>query len=305
VTQDEIIAKIETDKTAIEIAAPKSGVIEALLFEDGATIGANVPILKLKAGAAGGAAPAAQAPTVPASKPAAQPVQPKAEPAAQVPTSQPAVPPVPQAPKSRTPIAQIPVTPLQTEASGPVDISKIGGSRAETRVKMSKMRQTVASRLKTAQNTCAMLTTFNEINMGFDILILIRALFSNAIFLMKFYFIIHRNLVELRKAFGEQFSKKHNLKLGFMSAFVKASAYALQDQPIVNAVIENNQIVYRDYVDISVAVATPKVLIFFFYLIFYYITLTLFSYQITFNSIEIKIIIQRVWLCLCFVMSNV
>jgi 2-oxoglutarate dehydrogenase E2 component (dihydrolipoamide succinyltransferase) len=69
----------------------------------------------------------------------------------------------------------------------------------------------------------------------------------------------------LRKSFGEQFSKKHNLKLGFMSAFVKASAYALQDQPIVNAVIENNQIVYRDYVDISVAVATPKVLIFSFF----------------------------------------
>ena len=63
----------------------------------------------------------------------------------------------------------------------------------------------------------------------------------------------------MRKTFGDAFFKKHNLKLGFMSAFVKASAAALQDQPIVNAVIENNEIVYRDYVDISVAVATPKV----------------------------------------------
>ena len=65
--------------------------------------------------------------------------------------------------------------------------------------------------------------------------------------------------MELRKTYGEQFLKKHNLKLGFMSAFVKAAANALQDSPIVNAVIENNEIVYRDYVDISVAVATPKV----------------------------------------------
>lgn len=72
---------------------------------------------------------------------------------------------------------------------------------------------------------------------------------------------IFRNIVELRKAHGDAFLKKHNLKLGFMSAFVKASANALLDQPIVNAVIENNEIVYRDYVDISVAVATPKGLV--------------------------------------------
>jgi 2-oxoglutarate dehydrogenase E2 component (dihydrolipoamide succinyltransferase) len=67
--------------------------------------------------------------------------------------------------------------------------------------------------------------------------------------------------MELRKSYGDQFLKKHNLKLGFMSAFVKASANALMDSPIVNAVIENNEIVYRDYVDISVAVATPKVIL--------------------------------------------
>ena len=95
------------------------------------------------------------------------------------------------------------------------------------------MRQTVASRLKESQNTCSKLTTFNEINM--------------------------ENMTNLRKQYGEQFQKKHNLKLGFMSAFVKAAATALQDQPIVNAAIEKNEIVYRDYVDISVAVATPKV----------------------------------------------
>lgn len=74
--------------------------------------------------------------------------------------------------------------------------------------------------------------------------------------------------MELRKSIGEQFNKKHGIKLGFMSAFVKASAYALTQQPTVNAVIEGSEIIYRDYVDISVAVATPKVIFFFLFLLF-------------------------------------
>uniref|UniRef100_A0A8C9XWZ3 Dihydrolipoyllysine-residue succinyltransferase component of 2-oxoglutarate dehydrogenase complex, mitochondrial n=1 Tax=Sander lucioperca TaxID=283035 RepID=A0A8C9XWZ3_SANLU len=95
----------------------------------------------------------------------------------------------------------------------------------------------IAQRLKEAQNTCAMLTTFNEVDMS--------------------------NITELRKTYKDAFLKKHNIKLGFMSAFVKAAAYALADQPAVNAVIDDTtkEIVYRDYVDISVAVATPKGLV--------------------------------------------
>jgi len=118
----------------------------------------------------------------------------------------------------------------------PPDYSKeITGTRTEQRVKMNRMRLRIAQRLKEAQNTNAMLTTFNEIDMS--------------------------NLMELRKTYGDQFLKTHGIKLGFMSAFVKASAYALTSQPAVNAVIEGNEIVYRDYVDISVAVATPKGLV--------------------------------------------
>ncbi|UJR37217.1 hypothetical protein I4U23_029926 [Adineta vaga] len=113
--------------------------------------------------------------------------------------------------------------------------NKISGTRSETRVKMSRMRLKIAERLKEAQNTCAMLTTFNEIDMS--------------------------NIVEFRKKYADQFLKRHNLKLGFMSAFVKASACALIDNPTVNAVIDGNEIVYRDYVDISVAVASPKGLV--------------------------------------------
>lgn len=118
----------------------------------------------------------------------------------------------------------------------PADYSReITGTRTEQRVKMNRMRLRIAERLKEAQNTNAMLTTFNEIDMS--------------------------KLMEFRKENQEGFTKKYGLKLGFMSPFLAASAYALKDQPVVNAVIDGGDIVYRDYVDVSVAVATPKGLV--------------------------------------------
>ena len=109
------------------------------------------------------------------------------------------------------------------------------GSRTETRVPMSRMRNRIAQRLKEAQNTTAMLTTFNEIDMS--------------------------GFMNIRKEIGEAFAKKHGVKLGFMSAFVRASAAALREQPVVNAVIDGNDMVYRDFIDISVAVSTPTGLV--------------------------------------------
>ncbi len=208
---DECIAKVETDKTTMDIMAPEAGVIEAFLVDDGSTIGPNQPVVKITTG---GAPSAPKAPAPKAAEP--EPKAPEPVAAAPLPTpasvptpaSMPPVPPIPTAPASVTQVSQVPVTPLRAEKLT-ADPLKITGTRAETKVKMSKMRKTVASRLKDAQNTTAMLTTFNEINMG--------------------------NLMELRKTYGEQFLKKHNLKLGFMSAFLKASATALQDQPAVNA----------------------------------------------------------------------
>ena len=100
---------------------------------------------------------------------------------------------------------------------------------------MNRMRLRIADRLKEAQNTNAMLTTFNEIDMS--------------------------AYMTLRKEYGELFMKKHDIKLGFMSGFVKASTIALMESPIVNAVIDGKDIVYRDFVDISVAVSTPKGLV--------------------------------------------
>ena len=100
---------------------------------------------------------------------------------------------------------------------------------------MSKMRQTISRRLKEAQNTNALLTTFNEIDMG--------------------------DYIDMRKEVQDAFVKKHGVKLGFMSAFMKASVQALKEQPVVNAVIDDNDMVYRDFIDISTAVSTPTGLV--------------------------------------------
>jgi 2-oxoglutarate dehydrogenase E2 component (dihydrolipoamide succinyltransferase) len=110
--------------------------------------------------------------------------------------------------------------------------TSIGGSRTESRVAMNRMRIKISQRLKDSQNTAAMLTTFNEIDMS--------------------------NFINMRKEVQEVFAKKHGVKLGFMSAFLRASTQALKEQPVVNAVIDGNDIVYRDYIDISVAVAAPS-----------------------------------------------
>ncbi|KAI6230194.1 hypothetical protein M3Y99_01086400 [Aphelenchoides fujianensis] len=151
-----------------------------------------------------------------------------------IPSSLPQVPKPPSKPMSSQPTSEI-----STSTSGlraPADgKNPITGDRTETRVKMNRMRQRIAQRLKEAQNVNAMLTTFNEVDMS--------------------------NIMGLRKKYQEAFVKKHGIKLGLMSPFIRAAALALQDQPVVNAVIEGEEMVYRNYVDISVAVATPKGLV--------------------------------------------
>ena len=112
---------------------------------------------------------------------------------------------------------------------------QVAGSRGETRVKMNRMRLRIAERLKESQNAAASLTTFNEIDMS--------------------------ALMEFRKRYKEEVLKTHDVKLGYMSAFAKASCLALKEIPVANASIEGGDIVYRDYVDLSVAVATPKGLV--------------------------------------------
>ncbi|KYO27608.1 dihydrolipoyllysine-residue succinyltransferase component of 2-oxoglutarate dehydrogenase complex, mitochondrial isoform A [Alligator mississippiensis] len=202
VTEDEVVCEIETDKTSVQVPAPAAGVIEALLVPDGGKVEGGTPLFKLR------------------------------KTGAPIPTAMPPVPPV-----STQPIESKPVSSVKPTAAPAVEPGPSKGARSEHRVKMNRMRQRIAQRLKEAQNTCAMLTTFNEIDMS--------------------------NIQEMRARHRDSFLKKHNMKLGFMSAFVKATAFALQDQPVVNAVIDDTtkEIVYRDYVDISVAVATPRGLV--------------------------------------------
>ncbi|VVC45561.1 Biotin/lipoyl attachment,Single hybrid motif,2-oxo acid dehydrogenase, lipoyl-binding site,2-oxoacid [Cinara cedri] len=245
VAVDEVVCEIETDKTSVPVPSPVNGVIENRLVEDGATVTAGQELCSITI-TEGGPAPAKAAPKVEdapkatESKPSDATVAAPSTPPPPPPPSQSPPPPPPTAPRAAAPppvsrAAAPPAAPQQaaTVKLPPTDPSKeISGTRTEYRVKMNRMRLRIAQRLKDAQNTNAMLTTFNEIDMSF--------------------------IMNFRKTHLDAFQKKHGLKLGFMSAFLKASAYALQDQPVVNAVIEGNEIVYRDYVDISVAVATPK-----------------------------------------------
>ncbi|XP_056407424.1 dihydrolipoyllysine-residue succinyltransferase component of 2-oxoglutarate dehydrogenase complex, mitochondrial [Hyla sarda] len=231
VAEDEVVCEIETDKTSVQVPAPSSGVIEALLVPDGGKVEGGTPLFVLRK--SGAAAPKTK-PAETAAPPAAAPAPPT--PAASTGPIPTAIPPVP--PVSAQPLETKPVSALKPTTSPPT--SPPGASsaaRSEHRVKMNRMRQRIAQRLKEAQNTCAMLTTFNEVDMS--------------------------NIQQMRNLHKDAFLKKHNLKLGFMSAFVKAAAFALQDQPAVNAVIDDvaKEIVYRDYIDISVAVSTPRGLV--------------------------------------------
>jgi len=252
VAADETIAEIETDKTNLSVNATQGGVIESLVVNDGDNVTSGAVVAKINTSGGGdGGKPAAAAQEAKgkstdqaaADKPKEEPAKKSADTSGSAPSKTPSVPATPKGPQRETPTSQISVTPAkqqqsqqqQAAGSSGTDPNRISGTRSETRVKMSRMRLKIAERLKEAQNTCAMLTTFNEIDMS--------------------------NIVEFRKKYADQFLKRHNMKLGFMSAFVKASACALVDNPIVNAVIDGNEIVYRDYVDISVAVAAPKGLV--------------------------------------------
>ncbi|CAL2045490.1 unnamed protein product [Caenorhabditis brenneri] len=247
VNEDELVAEIETDKTSVEVPAPQAGTIVELLVEDGAKVTAKQKLYKLQPGSGGGSAPAKEE-----SKPAAAAAPTPSAPPTPAPSSSPSTPSPPkpaagEIPKSAPPVARPPSTPSSSTPVGAVPVTRvvvpkgvdpshaITGARDEVRVKANRMRMRIAQRLKDAQNTYAMLTTFNEIDMS--------------------------SLIELRKTYQKEFVAKHGVKLGMMSPFVRAAAYALQESPVVNAVLDENEIVYRHFVDISVAVATPKGLV--------------------------------------------
>ncbi|CEQ40365.1 SPOSA6832_01973, partial [Sporobolomyces salmonicolor] len=233
VEADEEVATIETDKIDVAVNAPKAGTLTELLANEEDTVAVGQDLFKLEPGEApaGGAKkeePKEEKKDEPKEE---KKEEPKKESADAAPKSEYRKPDSAQkAPKAPEPAKK------EAGASAP---KPQAGARTETRVKMSRMRARIAERLKEAQNTAASLTTFNEIDMS--------------------------SLMSFRSKYKDQVLKDHNVKLGFMSAFAKASCIALKEIPAANASIEGEgnsaEIVYRDYVDLSVAVATPKGLV--------------------------------------------
>lgn len=231
VSEDQILVQLETDKIVVDVRAEKDGVLVERSVEEGevVSVGEQLGLIDYDAVASTeekkddkeeeGADSGKQEATT-ASEPAEQPAEEPAEQPAEEPVEKP-----PEKPAKKS----------EEQKPRKVDPPKNMTDSGERRVAMTRMRKRIAERLKEAQNTAAMLTTFNEMDMS--------------------------ALIDLRKEFKEAFEKRHGAKLGFMSAFVKACTVALQEQPEVNAFIDGDDIVYRDYVDISVAVSTPKGLV--------------------------------------------
>ena len=248
VKQDEMLCELETDKVSVEVPSPVTGVLSEIIAAEGTTVDAKARLAIVTEGAAG-AAPAA---------PAAKVEVPKAAPA-------PAAKDVENAPAAKKAMAEAGLTADQVQGSGrdgrvmKEDVARAAAAvsaasaaapapaampRApvpaddaarEERVKMTRLRATIARRLKDAQNTAAMLTTYNEVDMS--------------------------GIMGLRNEYKDMFEKKHGVKLGFMSFFVKACTHALKEIPEVNAEIDGQDVVYKNYVHMGVAVGTPSGLV--------------------------------------------
>jgi len=249
---DEPLVELETDKVTIEVPSPVDGTLSEILVEAGETVGVGALLGSLGAASAGASAPKAAEPVKPAeSVAAAKPAEP-AKTAA----------PVPPSPAAARVMAETgtsvesgsgkrgqvlkedvlaAVAAVRTAAPAPAapsaPRSPVAADDAgrEERVRMTKLRQTIARRLKEAQNTAAMLTTFNEVDMS--------------------------GVMALRSSYKDLFEKKHGVKLGFMGFFVKAVVQALKEIPAVNAEIDGEDLIYKNYYHIGVAVGTDKGLV--------------------------------------------
>ncbi len=260
VRKDEILVELETDKVSLEVAAPSDGVLSEIAFEEGATVEPGAVLGKITEGAAGAKAAPAAAPA-PAKAEAPAPVKaPEPAPApAPAPAAKAAAEPV-LAPSAQRVVAEnkldasaIPGTgkdgritkgdalaALDARANapaaapaGPAPVRAV--HEREERVRMTRLRQTIARRLKEAQNNAAMLTTFNEVDMT--------------------------AVMAMRASYKDAFEKTHGVKLGFMSFFVRAVTHALKMVPDVNAEIDGTDLIYKNHYDIGVAVGTEKGLV--------------------------------------------
>ena len=252
-SRDELIVDIETDKVVLEVVAPADGVIEEVLKNEGDTVESGEVIGKFKEGAAGESKPAE-------SKSEAKAEAPKAEEKSEAASGDAILSPAarklaeennvdPSAVKGTGKDGRVTKEDVQNyvdsnkssggaAASKPAAMPEVNvaqGERAEKRVPMTRLRASIAKRLVDAQQTAAMLTTFNEVNMA--------------------------PIMELRKQYQDSFVKRHGIKLGFMSFFTKAATEALKRFPAVNASIDGNDMVYHGYQDVGVAVSTDRGLV--------------------------------------------
>ncbi|MCJ8158164.1 2-oxoglutarate dehydrogenase complex dihydrolipoyllysine-residue succinyltransferase [Sphingomonas sp. LaA6.9] len=252
VAVDEPIASLETDKVAVEVPSPVAGVMGEQVAKPGDTVQVGAVIAIIEDGAAAAPVPAKAEAAAPA--PAAIAPAPAAAGDDHVMTLSPAVRRLvlehgldPSAIKGTGRDGRLTKEDVLAAAAGhkpevsaaapaaAAPVSAPSGGRREERVRMTRLRQTIATRLKDAQNTAAILTTFNDVDMT--------------------------AVMEARAKYKDLFEKKHGVRLGFMGFFVKAAVMALKDMPAVNASIEGDEIVYHDYVDISVAVSAPNGLV--------------------------------------------
>jgi 2-oxoglutarate dehydrogenase E2 component (dihydrolipoamide succinyltransferase) len=262
VAVDEPLVELETDKVTIEVPAPSAGTLGEIVAKDGETVAVGALLGQIKEGAGGAAAkpappaakaapaaaasaPPASAPTVAKAAPADVPLAPSVRKisaesgidAATVPgsgkdgrvTKGDMLAAIEKAASAPTPVNQ-PAAAVQVRAPSPAD-----DAAREERVKMTRLRQTIARRLKDVQNTAAMLTTFNEVDMS--------------------------HIMALRAQYKDVFEKKHGSKLGFMGFFTKACVQALKDIPAANAEIDGTDLIYKNYYHIGVAVGTDKGLV--------------------------------------------
>ena len=243
---DEMLCELETDKVSVEVPSPVAGVLAEIIAPEGTTVPAGARLAIVTEGASAAvAAPKAAAPVPAPVVPAGKDVE--------------------DAPAAKKAMAEAGLTSAQVTGTGrdgrimKEDVAKAAAAPAaaaastpapaaiprapipaddaarEERVKMTRLRATIAKRLKDAQNTAAMLTTYNEVDMS--------------------------GVMELRNTYKDIFEKKHGVKLGFMSFFVKACIHALQEIPEVNAEIDGQDVVYKNYVHMGVAVGTPNGLV--------------------------------------------
>ncbi len=247
VAADEMLCELETDKVSVEVPAPAAGTLGEILAGEGSTVAAGGRLATMTTGDAPAAAPAPAAEEKPAARASSGDVE--------------------DAPSARKMMAEKGLSREDVQGSGrdgrvmKEDVQKAGAKSSdagaqkksgepapaprapvpandaarEERVKMTRLRQTIAKRLKEAQNTAAMLTTYNEVDMS--------------------------GVMDLRAEYKDVFEKKHGVKLGFMSFFVKACCHALNEVPEVNAEIDGTEVVYKNYVNMGVAVGTPNGLV--------------------------------------------